>query len=60
MVIAWGRDRDLRLTGLSPSAVYVDESTGAEHAAANLLSHGLPLRLPRTDRPSTVIRLTRR
>ncbi|MGW6400320.1 alpha-galactosidase [Streptomyces sp. NPDC055134] len=60
VVIAWGQDRDLRLTGLSPAAVYVDESTGAEHAGANLLSHGLPLRLPRTDRPSTVIRLTRR
>ncbi|RFC70656.1 alpha-galactosidase [Streptomyces sp. AcE210] len=60
VVIAWGRNRDLLLTGLSPAGVYVDESTGAEHAGGTLLSHGLPLRLPRTDRPSTVIRLTRR
>ncbi|MFJ8822992.1 alpha-galactosidase [Streptomyces sp. NPDC102467] len=60
VVLAWGRDRDLRLAGLSPSAVYVDDATGTEHEAATLLTHGLPLRLPKGDRPSTVVRLTRR
>ncbi|MFG2662294.1 alpha-galactosidase, partial [Streptomyces sp. NPDC048425] len=60
VVIAWGQDRRLRLTGLSPSAVYVDDVTGAEHHAATLLTHGLPLGLVKGDRPSTVVRLTRR
>ncbi|MET9382177.1 alpha-galactosidase [Streptomyces sp. NPDC002928] len=60
VVIAWGRSRSLRLAGLSPSAVYVDDATGTEHDAATLLTHGLPLHLPKGDRPSTVVRLTRR
>ncbi|MGY0019665.1 alpha-galactosidase [Streptomyces sp. cg35] len=59
VVIAWGRDRTLRLAGLSPSGVYVDDATGTEHAGATLLTHGLPLRLPVGDRPSAVVRLTR-
>ncbi|MFF4837522.1 alpha-galactosidase [Streptomyces sp. NPDC001315] len=60
VVIAWGRSRSLRLADLSPSAVYVDEDTGTEYDAATLLTHGLPLHLPKGDRPSTVVRLTRR
>ncbi|MGW1950554.1 hypothetical protein ACWCRC_40520 [Streptomyces sp. NPDC001940] len=48
------------MTGLSPSATYVDDTTGAEHHAATLLTHGLPLGLVKGDRPSTVVRLTRR
>ncbi|WP_328885741.1 alpha-galactosidase [Streptomyces sp. NBC_00316] len=60
VVIAWGRDRDLRLAGLSPTDVYVDDATGTEHHAATLLTHGLPLRLPAGERPSAVLRLTRR
>ncbi|MFI7383694.1 alpha-galactosidase [Streptomyces sp. NPDC049813] len=59
VVLAWGRDRSVRLAGLDPSAVYVDDATGTVHDAAVLLTHGLPLRLPPGDRPSTVVRLTR-
>ncbi|RFU87269.1 alpha-galactosidase [Streptomyces triticagri] len=60
VVIAWGRDRTLRLTGLAPSAVYADDTTGAVHHGATLLTHGLPLALPAGDHASTVVRLTRR
>nr|WSZ94402.1 alpha-galactosidase [Streptomyces sp. NBC_00857] len=60
VVIAWGQDRALRLAGLSPTEVYVDDATGAEHHAATLLAHGLPLRLPAEELTSTVVRLTRR
>ncbi|MEV7085105.1 alpha-galactosidase [Streptomyces sp. NPDC093085] len=59
VVIAWGQDRSLRLTGLSPTARYVDEATGTEHHGAVLLTHGLPLHLPGEDTPSTLIRLRR-
>ncbi|SCF81479.1 alpha-galactosidase [Streptomyces sp. Ncost-T10-10d] len=59
VVIAWGHDRDLPLNGLSLDDVYVDELTGAEHHAANLLTRGLPLHLGGGDRPSAVVRLTK-
>ncbi|MBO0514657.1 alpha-galactosidase [Streptomyces beijiangensis] len=59
VVIAWGEERTLRLAGLPPAAVYVDDTTGAVHHAATLLAHGLPLALPKGDRPSAVVRLTR-
>ncbi|MER6920946.1 GH36 C-terminal domain-containing protein, partial [Streptomyces spiralis] len=59
VVIARGERRNLRLAGLSPDEVYVDDATGAEHHAATLLTHGLPLLLPKGDLPSTVVRLTR-
>ncbi|MGW7073004.1 alpha-galactosidase [Streptomyces sp. NPDC054855] len=59
VVIAWGQDRTLRLTGLSPTAAYVDDATGAVHHGAALLTHGLPLSLPKGDHTSTVVRLTR-
>ncbi|MGV9344619.1 alpha-galactosidase [Streptomyces spiralis] len=60
VVIARGERRNLRLAGLSPDEVYVDDATGAEHHAATLITHGLPLVLPKGDLPSTVVRLTRR
>ncbi|MFD7812808.1 alpha-galactosidase [Streptomyces sp. NPDC059785] len=60
VVIAWGRSRGLRLAGLSPTDIYTDEATGAEHHGATLLTHGLPLRLPKEDGPSAVVRLRRR
>ncbi|MFJ9084168.1 alpha-galactosidase [Streptomyces sp. NPDC102384] len=60
VVIAWGRSRNLRLAGLSPSALYVDDATGAEHDTATLLTHGLPLRPTPGERPSVVVRLRRR
>ncbi|MZD06884.1 alpha-galactosidase, partial [Streptomyces sp. SID5785] len=59
VVIAWGRDRALRLAGLSPAARYTDEATGTEHHGAALLAHGLPLRLPKEDAPSAVVRFRR-
>ncbi|WP_327659957.1 MULTISPECIES: alpha-galactosidase [unclassified Streptomyces] len=60
VVIAWGRVRNLRLAGLSPSALYVDDTTGTEHDTATLLTHGLPLRPTPGERPSVVVRLRRR
>ncbi|WP_338703371.1 alpha-galactosidase [Streptomyces sp. Q6] len=60
VVIAWGHDRDLRLAGLSPAEVYADEETGTEHRAADLLTHGWPLRLDAHGRASSVVRLVRR
>ncbi|WP_329121499.1 GH36 C-terminal domain-containing protein [Streptomyces sp. NBC_01465] len=59
MVVAWGKQRTQRLAGLSPAALYVDDATGAVHHATMLLTHGLPLDLPKGDRPSTVVQLTR-
>ncbi|MBO1329760.1 alpha-galactosidase [Streptomyces sp. VRA16 Mangrove soil] len=59
VVVAWGADRSLRLSGLDATAVYADDATGTEYAAATLLTHGLPLHLPKGDKPSTVVRLTR-
>ncbi|MGW8765191.1 alpha-galactosidase [Streptomyces sp. NPDC055815] len=47
----------LRLRGLDPAARYRDEDTGDLHHGAVLMTHGLPLELPRHDYASALVRL---